>query len=573
MNMRNTKKTKVQAVALLFVGALVQPALAVNPIVQTIYTADPAPMIHNGTLYVYTGHDEDKSTWFTMKDWHCYSTKDMVNWTDHGSPLSYTDFNWARSDAWAGQCIERNGKFYFYVPMNQKGSGMAIGVAVSDSPTGPFKDAIGRPLVFDKSGDIDPTVFLDDDGQAYLYWGNPVLKYVKLNADMISYDTSIGDKGIVRVPMTVESFGKRSKEDRPTAYEEGPWLYKRNGLYYLVHASGPIPEHLGYSTSSKPTGPWEYRGVIMPTEGGSFTNHPGVVDYQGHSYLFYHNGALPGGGGFTRSVAGEEFQYNADGSFPTIKMTKEGPKAIATLDPYDRVEAETIAVASGVETQRSSQGGMSVCDIDDGDYIQVKNVDFGQVGAGTFSASVASVASDAAPEGDASKNAGSQIELRLDGPAGPVIGTLPVPYTGGATQWKNITAAVSGATGVHDLYLMFKGDQKGDLFNIDFWKFGKKGDRRQLVALQATSDTYQINSGRGSAPAKVKVWAIYADGTRQDVTKKAKWTPSQRGLLKFKNGQITGLSHGSTPVDINYQGKTDTLNFIVKDLKSDLPKE
>ena len=233
-----------------------------------------------------------------MKDWHCYSTKDMVNWTDNGSPLGFADFSWARSDAWAGQVIERNGKFYDYVPMNQKGSGMAIGVAVSDSPTGPFKDVLGHFLVFDKSGDIDPTVFIDDDGQAYLYWGNPVLKYVKLNADMISYDTTIGDKGVVRMPMTVEAFGKRSKDDRPSAYEEGPWLYKRNGLYYMVHAGGPVPEHIAYSTSSKPTGPWEYRGVIMSTQGGSFTNHPGVVDYKGHSYFFYHNGALPGGGGF-----------------------------------------------------------------------------------------------------------------------------------------------------------------------------------------------------------------------------------------------------------------------------------
>ena len=174
--MRNFKMIKRGALALAVAAAMAQPALAVNPIVQTIYTADPAPMVHNGTLYVYTGHDEDKSTWFTMKDWRCYSTTDMVNWTDHGSPLSAIDFSWVKADAWAGQCIERNGKFYYYVPMNQKTGGMAIGVAVSDSPTGPFKDALGHPLVFDRSGDIDPTVFIDDDGQAYLYWGNPDLQ-------------------------------------------------------------------------------------------------------------------------------------------------------------------------------------------------------------------------------------------------------------------------------------------------------------------------------------------------------------------------------------------------------------
>ena len=115
--------------------------------------------------------------------------------------LSYTTFSWAKGDAWAGQCIPRNGKFYYYVPVNQKSGGMAIGVAVSDSPTGPFKDALGHPLASTGTGDIDPTVFIDDDGQAYLYWGNPNLFYVKLNQDMISYSGNI-----VKVPLTTAGF-------------------------------------------------------------------------------------------------------------------------------------------------------------------------------------------------------------------------------------------------------------------------------------------------------------------------------------------------------------------------------
>ena len=161
-------------------------ARADNPIVQTIYTADPAPLVYNGRVYLYTGHDEDNSTWFTMKDWRVWSSADMVNWTDHGSPLNLATFSWAKSDAWAGQAVYRNGKFYWYVPVTDRATGaMAIGVAVGDSPTGPFRDAIGHPLV--ENGRFDPTVFIDDDGQAYLYWGNPDLWYVKLNADMISY--------------------------------------------------------------------------------------------------------------------------------------------------------------------------------------------------------------------------------------------------------------------------------------------------------------------------------------------------------------------------------------------------
>lgn len=207
------------------------PGLAQNPIIQTNYTADPAPMVYNDKVYLYTTHDEDNSTWFTMNDLKLYTTSDMVNWTDHGTVFAYTDFSWAKGDAWASQCIERGGKFYLYVPVT---SGInnrpAIGVAVSDSPYGPFYDPLGKPLVQSDWGDIDPTVFIDDDGQAYLYWGNPNLYYVKLNEDMISYN---GD--LVRVPLVAESFGRREGDkQRTTLYEEGPWLYKREKVLPLL---------------------------------------------------------------------------------------------------------------------------------------------------------------------------------------------------------------------------------------------------------------------------------------------------------------------------------------------------
>src|SRR6187402_3389354 len=161
---------------------------AQNPIVQTNYTADPAPMVYNGKVFLYTSHDEDESTWFTMDDWKLYTTDDMVNWTDHGAILSYKDFGWAKMNAWAIQCIERNGKFYLYAPITDREGKNGIGVAVSDSPYGPFIDPLGKPLIQNSNADIDPTVFVDDDGQGYLYWGNPVCHYVKLNEDMISYN-------------------------------------------------------------------------------------------------------------------------------------------------------------------------------------------------------------------------------------------------------------------------------------------------------------------------------------------------------------------------------------------------
>jgi hypothetical protein len=320
----------------------------------------------------------------------------MVNWTHHGSPLAYTAFSWASGDAWAGQCVYRNGKFYYYVPMTQRTGGMAIGVAVSNSPTGPFKDTLGHRLVYTGTGDIDPTVFIDDDGQAYLYWGNPNLWYVRLNQDMISYSGSPA-----QIPLTVASFGRRADTARPSTYEEGPWFYKRNGLYYMVFAAGPISEHIGYSTSTGSTGPWTYRGVVMPTQGSSFTNHPGVCDYAGNSYFFYHNGALPGGGGFTRSVCVERFAYNADGTIPSMNMTRAGVTQIGNLNPYDTTQAETICWEAGVETEVCSEGGIDVGNIENGDYIKVKGVNFG-TGANSFVARVASATS------------GGNIELRLD---------------------------------------------------------------------------------------------------------------------------------------------------------------
>jgi hypothetical protein len=428
------------------------PAQADNPIIQTIYTADPAPLVHNGRVYLYTGHDEDGSTWFTMRDWRVWSSDDMVNWTDHGSPLSLATFSWARQDAWAGQAVERNGKFYWYVPVVNNATGrMAIGVAVADSPTGPFRDALGRPLV--ENGEIDPSVFIDTDGQAYLYWGNPNLWYVKLNADMTSYSG-----GVNRIPLTTQGFGTRpGSTDRPTLYEEGPWVYKRGSLYYMVFAAQCCSEHIAYSTAPGPTGPWTYRGTVMPTQGSSFTNHAGVIDYKGNSYFFYHNGALPGGGGFTRSVAVERFTYNADGTIPIINMTTTGAPQVGVLNPYVRQEAETIAWANGVETERSGEGGMNVGWIENGDWIKVKGTAFG-TGAKSFTARVASA------------TGGGRIELRLDGPNGALVGTCTVAGTGGWQTWSNVSCPVSGATGTRDLYLKFTGGS-GYLFNVNWWQF------------------------------------------------------------------------------------------------------
>ena len=455
--------------------------MAQNPFVQTWFTSDPAPLVHDGTMYVYTGHDEDNADFFWMQEWRVYSTKDMVNWQDHGSPLALESFSWADDRAWAGQTIERDGKFYWYICAHSKLSkGMAIGVAVSDSPTGPFRDAIGKPLFENGSWDhIDPTVMIDDDGQAWLMWGNPQCYYLKLNRDMISYSGELG-----RLDMTEEAFGspamnKREKGKKyKDSYTEGPWIRKVDSskykvdpskAYQLLYAAGGVPEHISYSTAPHPTGPWKYAGEIMPlSETKSFTNHCGVADFNGHSYFFYHTGKLPKGGGFGRSVAVEEFKYNADGSFPTILP-------IATFDPFRKVEAETMAFSSGLKTEQNDQVGVYVTDIHNGDYIKLQNVAFGKKYPRTFKARVASGLR------------GGQIEIRLDSLKGRLLGKVNVPGTGGWENWQTINLDLDYSTikdlnapsrtisgldlpATTDLYFVFTGRKGPKLFNFDWWE-------------------------------------------------------------------------------------------------------
>jgi hypothetical protein len=294
---------------------------AQNPIITDMFTADPAPLIFNDTVFLYTGHDiaAPDAPNYKMLDWYVFSSTDMVNWKNHGACLSPQTFSWASGEAYAAQCIYRDGKFYWYVSTfhksdeNSKG-GAAIGVAVSDRPTGPFKDAIGKALVVNemttdmKHGwdDIDPSVFVDDDGQAYLFWGNASCKYVKLKSNMIELEDSI-------------------KVVNLKNFIEGPWIYKRNGLYYLVYAgAGTKPEMIEYSTATSPEGPWTYMGIIEDNVPNSFTTHPGIIDYKGSTYFFYHNGNLPTGNLYRRSICVDYLYYNPDGSIQKVVQTTKG---------------------------------------------------------------------------------------------------------------------------------------------------------------------------------------------------------------------------------------------------------
>ena len=530
------------SVTLFFLATLYFAGSAQNPIIQSKFTADPAPMVCHDTVFLYTGHDEDDATGFKMLNWLLYTSTDMVNWTDHGIVASLKDFNWAPANgAWALQCIERNGKFYLYCPVHTKG----IGVLVSESPYGPFSDPLGKPLISHSTDDIDPTVYIDDDGQAYLYWGNPDCYYVKLNEDMISYSGEI-----VKI------------DSKPANYQEGPWFYKRNGHYYLAYASTCCPEGIGYAMSNSPTGPWVYKGMIMAPNQKSSGNHPGIIDYKGNSYVFGFNYAI----NFSltnvhrerRSVCLEKMTYNPDGTIQELPWwTENGVPQIGTLNPYLRTEAATMAWESGIETEKESNNRVYVTDVDNGDFIKVKGVNFGDKGAGVFSAGVAS-ASD-----------GGVIELHIDSVKGPTIGTLMVSNTGG---WFNRTTkytSVNGASGIHDLFLVFKGSSGEKLFNIDDWKFQEKKNKKDLVAINASVQKYQIDTVSAMNTVPLTVEAIYADGTSKNVSKTVTISLNQKGIVKADNALIKGINYGSGSLTVDYNGKTDTLYILVKSYKDE----
>lgn len=449
-------------------GLFGEYAYAQDPIIQTKFTADPAPLVHNDTVFLYTGHDEDDITskdrkWgFLMKDWMLYTSTDMVNWTEHGAVADLYNFKWAdpnvsgrdgfRNGAWASQCIERDGKFYFYCTIEGRG----IGVLVADSPYGPFVDPLGKPLIGPEYDSIDPSVFIDDGGQAYLYWGNPNLWYVKLNKDMVSLAGEITKDTSIR---------KVKGQKDPFHFQEGPWVYKRDGRYYCAYASTCCPEGMAYAMSDSPTGPWNFKGYIMKPDKRSSGNHPGIIDYKGKSYVFGFNFKL----NFSltekhyerRSVCVAEMTYNPDGTIRELPWWYEGipVKPVGLLNPYKRVEAETIAWSEGVKTDRNYKVGVYVTSIHPNDYIQVKAVDF-KKGAGAFEACVAS-------------QNGGRIELRLDSRDGTLLGACEISDTGNLNNWKIVTTKVNKVKGIHDLFLVFKGDGEGELFNLDYWKFMK----------------------------------------------------------------------------------------------------
>lgn len=288
-----------------------------NPLFSDLLTADPCALVHNDTLYLFTGSDEipQGQDGFLMKKWYVFSTTDMVNWTRHGSKLAVEDFKWAAANAFAGHVVENHGKFWWYAPLVHKSvkvhEGFAIGVAVADHPAGPFHDAIGEPIITDTTANsiplnIDPAVYVDDDKQVYFFWGSwGQVRMAKMKDNMMELDGPVMD-----VPGLTNFF-------------EAPFVHKRNGIYYFTYSAG-YPSRIEYAMSKSIMGPWEYKGVINDTIPNSPTNHQAIVTFKGNDYFIYHTAGLPDGGPFRRSVCIDKLEYDENGLIKPVVRTTNG---------------------------------------------------------------------------------------------------------------------------------------------------------------------------------------------------------------------------------------------------------
>ncbi len=323
-----------------------------EPIVTHIYTADPSAHVFEGKLYIYPSHDldhdepsNDNGDQYKMEDYHVLSLDGIgAEAVDHGEALHVRDVPWASVQMWAPDAVYKNGKYYLVFPARDHEGIFRIGVASSDSPAGPFK---AEPDYLKGSYSIDPAVLVDDDNEAYMYfgglWGGQLEKWQSgaYEADRTegpaADEPAIGPR-VARMSEDMLSLAEEPQEisivdeeghpilagDEDRRYFEGPWAHKYRGLYYLSYSTGTTHK-LVYAVSPNPQGPFVFKGVILTPVVG-WTTHHSIVEFDGKWYLFYHDSSLSGGVNHKRCVKYTELHYNEDGT-------------IQTIHPYAEVEA------------------------------------------------------------------------------------------------------------------------------------------------------------------------------------------------------------------------------------------
>ncbi len=427
--------------------------MADNPLVKHMYTADPTARVMNGKLYVFPSTDvvceEGKgNNGFCMPSYNVFSSENMFDWIDHGLIIDQTDVPWGVKDAfgmWAPDCIEKDGKYYYYFPDMpiDTSAFRRIGVAVAKHPEGPYK--VEKNYMKGVDG-IDPNVFIDDDGQAYLYWGGgDKLMGARLKTNM---------KELASEPVKLN--------DLPGKYKEGSFMFKRNGIYYFTFPHSPHgSEEIAYATGDNPLGPFEYQGRFLERwKDGCWTNHHSVVEYKGQWIVFYHHHDISKNQ-HLRSMCADYLNFNADGSIQEVIATYRGIGVCPAsneiqIDRYSRHGEKAIGV-SRVGNELPANWQLDY--ITNDSWVQYDRVDFKE---GNYK-EVAIRSSSAAK--------GGTIEVRLGGAEGKVLAIVEVGSTGSWNTWQTFSAPLQTKTeGIQNLVCVFKGED-GNLFNVDWVQF------------------------------------------------------------------------------------------------------
>ena len=450
----------------IFVGVPLM-VVAQNPVIRDQFTADPTARVFNNKVYLYPSHDivppeGQRQDWFCMEDYHVFSSENLTDWTDHGVIVTQNKVPWVRPDSysmWAPDCVERNGKYYFYFPSAPKdGRGFGVGVAIADNPEGPF---IPEPEPIKGINGIDPCVLLASDGNAYIFWGAGRCAKLKDNMKEIADDTPTetvkwGDREF-------EMKGVNCLKGLPSRQAEGPFAFEYNGNYYLTYPYvRENTEVLGYAMSKNPMGPYEYKGLIMPEhENGCWTNHHSIVNYKGQWYLFYHQNAFSPRDDKRRSVQIDKLYFNPDGTIQEVKKTMRG---VGINQATERIEIDRYSEASSdvttqlidtVNTFRSYEATLPA----KGSWIKYKDINFDCLTDGYVLVSVKAAGNTKffIREKDANGKILAEIDMTVkpETPAG-----MPAMFRRDfSNQWLTQTAALNYTPkGVSDLVITCEGD-------------------------------------------------------------------------------------------------------------------
>ena len=357
-----------------------------NPIISNQFAADPTARVFNGKIYMFPSHDippviirPDGTKWFSMADYHVFSSEDLTTWTDHGKIVDQKDVPWGNPTAysmWAPDCFEKDGKYYFYFPNASKQGGFAVGVAIADNPEGPYEI---QPEPIKGINGIDPCVLKASDGNHYIFWGNG--RCAKLADNMLELAEDNPKTVMKWRDRELEMVGVNCLEGLPSRQAEGPFAFEYNGNYYLTYPYvRNNTEVIGYAMSKNPMGPYEYKGIIMAEhENGCWTNHHSIVNYKGQWYFFYHHNAYSPHFDKNRSAQIEKLYFNEDGTIQEIKPTLRGvgPVKASHKVQIDRYSCIDGAAIEYIDTTDYFKGWKTVF-AKPGDKVCFNELDFGK---------------------------------------------------------------------------------------------------------------------------------------------------------------------------------------------------